>query len=588
MMNTRKLMVLAGIAGIVALLGGCFLQPELDATGSIRVDVASASASGVGSRSVIEKDDVDFVRFYLMNGSQYYNSATGEFENKPWAFQIDVSGGERTSVVVDGLPPGNRYRVLGAVGRLVDDTNFLQTFKYSEYGPFTVSAGNNPTQVNLRSNERESNYDYAELSSQVDSVVVLETVGDAQVWALADGKLYSYESGTFQEMTISGAAGFTPKTLSRGRTPAGRDVVWMNGTVGTGIYQINSVSGTTVQALRLGAVDSGGNAVITSSAAYQDGDDIFVLYKSTEGLGYATWKQGDTRPTDWSDLAEETGDDLPDAVDLAVVIQDYVLRGDSYSVVSTSDFGTVFLNEKTLDEIVDYDSGSDSDGSFLGTYENADGVTVYYLVDTGRFNVGDTVNTPDGVETHAVLIGTNALNIIGRFPDNDTVSEDYRGEVVLQSLGTISIPGNVRVRAVAGTDDMVLLGTDTGLYRLAVGEAEDGYAVPVGGVTAVGGVLERRIQRISINSEGTRAAILYGNGTVDIAEISGTGTAAIVTVQPDLQRPFYSGLPGDLEVVDGRGTLRSTITDMTWVEEDVLAIAGEYGLAVYGLTADAE
>lgn len=578
----RKTAIIVGALALTMIFSGCMFQADIDGTGT--VEVLLGPADTVGGSALIGTDDLDpdgYVRIFLLNGTKYYNTANFKFQNDVFASEIPISGYSSTSITFEDLPPGNKYQIFLAVGERSTNGQFLRVYKFASAGPFSVSAGNT-TQI-TPSNTTESGLNYADVSiaAEVASIVTLDS---ENIYALAGTTIlsgaWSVNESEYQFTDSSISVGFDPKSLGVVKAPGDEnETLLVNGTAAEGIIQ------WTGSIVNLGAAeydDSGSDsalaAILQSDYLVRD-DDIVIFYQSEAGVGVGMWEADGTLPLDWMDVAAEAGSEIPEGIDLSSLIQDYALT-DDFAVISTSEFGTLYASGATIDEFLDDGEG---DGSYFSSYSGTDGsgneVDIFYIVSESRFTAADTVDTGEEVIPYAVEIGSNPLDLLGTFSGGD-----YEGEKVLSSLQSISLPDYRKVRSleVIG-NDLILLGSDIGVFAVDLIQNATTEALEVttnseglADVALLPGSLEVRVQAMEAN--GSRAAVLYGNGTIDIVDVA-NGTAAISTAK---RRPFYAGLPG-LPSLNSDAVLESSINSMAWADENTLMVAGIFGIVSYNV-----
>jgi hypothetical protein len=536
-----KQAMLATLA-IALILSGCALQPNVENTGAIVFSAGPATSAIIGSGDLSGQNA--YVRFYLLKGSKFYDTTTEQFRNDPFFVDIGIGGVGSSSTTIDGLSPGSDYQVYAAVGVKESSTSaLLKVHSYASATNIAVVAGDT-TLVELPTGAK-SGINYVDSDPAISGIATSPTVYVLTEDAEAGTTALSSVSGSVSEPELSTASisGFTGTlgSLGKGRYPGlESEVVFLNTDTKNGIYRYD---GSSTVALGPNFTES---SRITRSDSYfieaeegsEDGDSAVLFYQSTSGIGFA-FVDEDTAANeiDWFDPADpEEGVDLPDTIDLSVFFRDYVLT-DGFGVFATT-IGTFFVNDDTIDDIVKED---DDDPNYIETNDD-DNIVVYK-------EGGD----PNGTEL------TNPLDILD--------------EITLQS-----VPDGESIRAVeAASDRLILLGSDQGLFFATTTDDEPPELTTgsddVVQVTRVTGSLQRRVQRLSANGAG-KAAVLYGNGTIDIVSVTGTSA----TVSASLQRPFFAGLPG-VPRHDGQ-KYNSTVKRLVW-DGNSLYILGEYGTVRY-------
>jgi hypothetical protein len=262
--------------------------------------------------------------------------------------------------------------------------------------------------------------------------------------------------------------------------------------------------------------DDDGNTVTSGVLFYQSSGGLGInFFEIDEGLVV----------NDWTDIEQEAGEDLPDGVNLESLVTDFYLNSSrKYGAIVTGDLGIYFLNERTVDELSDLEE-------------------------------------PGEDET--------ALEILEKI-------------TTLKSIGGFGSDNVVQAVEAANNGQLVLFGTDRGVYRLIIGnESVDGktYPAPVDGngevsteVVSVSVASRLRVQELVANSDGSKVAALFGNGTIEVYNVSGSNVTLAAT------RPFYAGLPGAITYDNSSQVYQSSITGMAWSDDDELYVVGPDGV----------
>lgn len=560
MKNSIKILTLAVVA--LALTAGCMLQPNVEGTGGIAL-----SFGGVDTSAVIDRDTVNanngqdaYVRLYLKKGNQFYNTQDQRFQANPFFVDVslDSSGQpdpdtedlvdgvtvDSAQITIAGLNPGSNYYVNLAVGiKDSSSSSLLQVYKYTQAGPFPVSVGS-VTNVQITDDDNTvSGVDYLNTSVAGKSVV---STGST-VYVLTDNGLYQASDLT-APITLPGVTVSDITSLSATILPGNTEKeLWINTSVAEGIYRYDGSTASSIgpQIDLSDIVDADALPVgIRTSAGFEytgeddQGEEFtagIALYQSEKSLGFAYFDVDDTADNNglgtdsWMDILAEAGADLPSEIKLDTVIKSFHLNSDPQFVVLATEFGTFFMNDETVDALMGLFGDDDGDG--------------------------------DGTDDQSVGEDSSITDIIDSLGD---------------SLKTIS-GFSTKPRAILVAGDLVLFGTDQGIYSVEIETDTDGIPAPVG-TTATSiaannsSILGKRVQRLVVNDDQSKLAALYADGTIQVYTVDGTG------ITFDDQRPFFAGTPGTIAYDNGLRSYQSSITGLAWGAGDILYIVGPEGV----------
>lgn len=250
--------------------------------GSVRIDIAEVATRGIGDR---------YARIYMTADGELFPL---DAENAYLAAQVNEF--EPTTVIIEGIPVGPRYRVLLSTGFLED--GWFATQQWGESAEFTLEPGiNTPVDLFMQGSPFGNTFDLA--GKNLRDVFVLGTT----LYTTSTDTLYenidTYPWGAYAPIALE--PGYNANSLSEGiEFGSGAARLWINSNKGVlpFYYDIGPLpvpAFDTAFSANLGAVP-----VLDSATRSVSGGHV-VFFHRQDGLGGGFVPTADaTKPENWT------------------------------------------------------------------------------------------------------------------------------------------------------------------------------------------------------------------------------------------------------------------------------------------------